>query len=249
MNQRQQTILEKLYRGKCEISALANEFGVSHMTIRRDIAFLESRQLALAVKGGALVHPSCYEPKQADAHLTPLKFALAEALYDAIMPCGSLFIGTGFTTLAFARVLAHRNRRAMTVVTHSLSAAASLFRTRARVFLPGGELRSSSLDLVGPIAERELAGFQVEWLISGCDAASSEEGFYTSDIKLSRLERKSISLANHVAIVTESRKFGIEALTRFATPRQVSLLVTDSGLSEKHRKALEDEGIKVLIVG
>ena len=248
MNQRQQQILEKLYRGKCEIPSLAAEFSVSEMTIRRDIAFLESRQLALAVKGGAVVHPSCYEPKQADAHLTPVKFALADALYQEIMPCGSIFIGTGFTTLAFARVLAQRNTRYMTVVTHSLSAAASLFRTRARVFLPGGELRSNSLDLVGPIAEREVAEFHVEWLVSGCDAASPEEGFYTSDMNLSRLEKKSISLAQKVAIITDSHKFQMEALTRFATPKQVSLLVTDSGLSQTARDTLTAQGVRVLTV-
>ena len=37
-------------------------------------------------------------------------------------------------------------------------------------------------------------------------------------------------------------------MNQFATPRQVTLLVTDSGLPEKHRKALENEGIRVLVV-
>ncbi len=249
MNQRQQQILEQLYRGKREFAALAAEFGVSEMTIRRDLRALEARKLALAVKGGAVVHPSCYEPMQADANLTPLKFALAERLYDEIMPSESLFLGTGFTVLAFARVLARRNRRYMTVVTHSLSAAASLFRTPARVVLPGGELRSSSLDLVGPIAEREVAEFHVNWLVSGCDAAHGIGGFYTSDMKLSQLEQKTISLAANVAIITESHKFRMHALTRFASPRQIHLLVTDNGLPAETRRQLEKAGVRVVQTG
>ena len=247
MNDRQQQILERLYKGRAEITALAAEFGVCEMTIRRDLRALEARRLALIVKNGAVVHPACYEPKQADANLTPPKFALAEALYQEIMPCQSMFIGTGFTVLAFARVLARRNQRYMTVVTHSLSAAASLFRTSAKVVLPGGELRSNSLDLVGPIAEREVMAFHVNWLVSGCDAADAKAGFYTSDRNLSRLEQKTIYLAEHVAIVTESHKFRLPALIQFATPRQVDLLVTDEGLPEESRKILEQEGIRVVI--
>lgn len=248
MNHRQQQILERLYKGRAEISALAVEFGVCEMTIRRDLRELESRRLALVVKNGAVVHPACYEPMQADANLTPLKFALAEALYQEVMPCQRMFIGTGFTALAFARVVARLNQRYMKVVTHSLSAAASLFRSSAKVILPGGELRSSSLDLVGDIAEREVMAFHVNWLVSGCDAADARAGFYTSDRKLSRLEQKTISLAERVAIVTESHKFRLPALTRFATPRQVQLLVTDDGLPDESREFLEKEGVKVVLV-
>ena len=247
MNQRHQQILDRLFKGRAELSSLASEFGVSEMTIRRDIRYLESRHLALAVKGGAVVHPSCYEPKSTEVNLTPLKFALAEALYAEVMPCESMFIGTGFTVLAFARVLARRNKKSMTVVTHSLSAAASLFRSSARVILPGGELRSSSLDLVGPIAEREVAQFRVDWLVSGCDAADST-GFYTSDINLSRLEQESISLAKKTAVVTESRKFRLKTLTRFASAPQVNLLVTDDGLPMKVHNALEATGVRVILV-
>ena len=247
MNQRQQRILDRLFKGRAGLSALASEFGVSEMTVRRDIQYLESRQLALAVKGGAVVHPSCYEPKSTEVNLTPLKFALAEALYAEVMPCERMFIGTGFTVLAFARVLARRNRKSMTVVTHSLSAAASLFRSNARVMLPGGELRSSSLDLVGPIAEREVAQFRVDWLVSGCDSADAT-GFYTSDANLSRLEQATISLAKKTAVVTESRKFRLTALTRFATAAQVNLLVTDDGLPTRVREALENAGVRVVLV-
>ena len=248
MNERQQQILERLHHGRTELSTLAEEFGVSEMTIRRDVHLLEARQLALAVKGGAVLHPSNYEPKSTDVSLTSQKFALAEALYREIMPTESLFIGTGFTVLAFARVLAQRNHRYMTVVTHALSVAASLFRSKARVFLPGGELRSNSLDLVGAIAEREVGEFHVDWLVSGCDGADAKGGFYTSDMNLSRLEQKSISLAEHVAIITESSKFRRRALTCFAVPERIDLLVTDSRLPKHDCELLREKGVRVVQV-
>ena len=107
--------------------------------------------------------------------------------------------------------------------------------------------RSSSLDLVGPIAEREVAQFRVDWLVSGCDSADAT-GFYTSDANLSRLEQATISLAKRTAVVTESRKFRLPTLTRFATVAQVNLLVTDDGLPAKTRAALESAGVRVVLV-
>lgn len=246
MHQRQQQLLEMMRHGQVEIKRAALALGVAEMTVRRDLQDLAEQRLVLMVKGGAVIHPSRYEPEHTDRQLTPAKYVLAEALYKRIMPVDSLYLSTGFTVLAFANVLARRCLRPVTVITNSLSNAAALFRTPCKVMLLGGELRSNSLDLVGPIAEKDIDLFHVDMVVSGCDGACGKRGFYSSDLNLSRLERKSMTIADKVTIVTESCKFGKKQLANFALPHEVGLLVTDNDLPATERDALLAAGVDVL---
>ena len=247
MHQRQKKILDMLQSGKVMIPQAAAELGVTQMTLRRDLKELEERKLLLRVKNGAVPHPACYEPQSAGDADLELKFALANLLYERIMPAESIFISTGSTALAFAKVLARRNKNALTVVTNALPVASALFQSSCKVILLGGELRSNSLDLVGPAAEKNLSEYQVEWLVSGCDAALSEYGFYTSDVSLAHLEQKSISIAEHTAIISASSKFRKRALTRFAALNEIDLLVTDCDLPASDRQQMYDSGLKEIL--
>jgi len=251
MHHRQQQILGMLQRGRLEYGAAARALGVTEMTVRRAVRALELRKLALPVKGGAIPYPLQSESAASSVESfsrEALKMALAEALYSRLQPLDSLFIGTGSTALCFAKVIALKQKLPLTVVTHSLNVASTLFRTRCKVFLLGGELRNESLDLVGPAAEKNLEEYHVRWLVSGCDGAWADSGFYTSDVSLSNLEKKSLRIADAVAIITDSSKFTHRALTRFAGVEEVDLLVTDSGLSDEDQHKFEQNGIEILKV-
>ncbi|MBR2373671.1 MAG: DeoR/GlpR transcriptional regulator [Lentisphaeria bacterium] len=240
--------METLQRtGFLSIPEAAAMAGVTEMTIRRDMRSLGERHLVMAVKGGMIPHPAGYEPENSSLLLNPEKFALAEILYNEIMPVKRIFLSCGFTTLAFAKILARRTIPQVTVMTNSLAAAAALFRTRHKVILLGGELRQESMDLVGDMANSNLECCKVDYLISGCDAASAEFGFYTTDPELSRLERNSIAIAGKVAIVTESGKFSLRGKVCFARPHEVDLLVTDRRIKSEIVRSLNNSGVKVVL--
>ena len=248
MYHRQKLILDLLRNGRIEIPATARLLGVSEMTLRRDLRRMEEEKLLLQVRGGAVRYPAQITPDTAMRQLSEVKFRLAERLLWRIMPLETLFIGTGTTCLAFAQTIARSKLPLSTIITHSLPVAAALFQTPHRVILLGGELRSTSMDLLGPVAEKNLEEYQVDWLVSGCDGVFADYGFYTSDVNLSRLERKSISISRRTAVVTESGKFGRRSLTRFATLEEISLIVTDDGVSEDDAKKMRAHGIEVLTV-
>lgn len=248
LHQRQKKILDMLQGGRLEIRSAAAELGVTEMTLRRDLKDLEARKLVLRVKGGAIPHPAQYEPENAGMEQLDCKFAIANAIYQRVLPADSIFLSTGTTSLAFAKVIARRNVVPMTVITNSLPVASTLFRSCCKVILLGGELRTNSLDLVGPIAERNLEEYHVNWLISGCDAADSNYGFYTSDVSLSNLEKKSLGIADHAAIIADSSKFGKRALTRFASLKDIDLLVTDDQIIPDDAQKLKKSGIELLRV-
>lgn len=247
MQQRQDKILSILRQeGRVRISDLAARLDVTEMTIRRDLRFLEKEEQVLQVKGGAVPFPVRYQPDTGTFIVTERKIAIARALYRAIMPLETVFISTGSTALAFAVLLSRINRFSVTVITNSLPVASALFRSCCKVILTGGELRSRSLDLVGPAAERSLQEYHVQWLITGCDGAFAERGFYTSDLSLSNLERKSVAIADHTAVLSESGKFGRKALTCFASVPEVDILATDSGLKREYAARLEKAGVRIV---
>ena len=247
MHTRQKIIMEMLQRsGRLGVHAAARELGVSEMTVRRDLRALEKEKLLVQVRGGAMPHPARYEPEKLLSDLNDVKFALAEALYRRIIPCETMFVGTGSTCLAFAKLMARKTLLPGTVITHSLSVASALFRSRCKVILLGGELRTKSMDLVGPVAEKTLEEYHVQWLVSGCDGAFADYGFYTSDVSLSNLEKKTISVADKTAVITESVKFGKRSLTRFAALEDIDLLVTDTGLTAEDETKLRSHDIEVI---
>lgn len=248
MHQRRKRILDMLRRGKILIKTAASELGVTEMTLRRDLKELEAEKLVLLVKGGAIPHPVRYEPEENSGKLTNRKFRIAQAVFQRILPADSLFLSTGTTTLAFAKLIASQYVLPMTVITNSLPVASALFRSHCTVILLGGELRTTSLDLIGPIAERNLEEYHVNWLVSGCDGAFAEYGFYTSDVSLSNLEKKSLKIADHAAIITASAKFGRRTLTRFASLKDIELLVTDDRLTKADQNKLEKASIEVVKV-
>ena len=249
MHTRHKKLLEELQRtGYLSFKEASRFADVTEMTIRRDVRLLAERHLVMAVKNGMIPHPAGYEPENSALLLTPEKFALAEALYNAVMPVKTLFLGSGFTVLAFAKVLSRRPSPQVTVITNSLSAAAALFRTRHKVLLLGGELRQESMDLKGDMANSNIQSCHVDYLISGCDSCSAEFGFYTSDPELSRLERSSIAIADKVAIIAESNKFNRQGKVCFAAPNEVDLLVTDKKIDSGAVDCLTRTGVKVLMV-
>lgn len=247
MNTRQQELKNKIDTlGHIDIVTEAEAFGVSEMTIRRDIAFLEKNGLAVQVKGGAIPKAKICE-SMIDS---PTKNAIAAGMMEILeqMPeVKTLMLSTGGTTLAFARLLAQKNLP-ITVLTNSIPIASALFQTQTKVILTGGELRTTSMDLVGPAAEKYLSDYHVDLLLTGCDGADSQEGFYTSDLNLASYEKLSVKIADKTFILTESLKFKRKALAKFAELNEIDSLITDNNLKAIDREILARRKIKVITV-
>ena len=248
MEIRRQKILTMLNRGRLELNSAAAELGVSEMTLRRDLRELESKQLLIQVKGGAVPYTPGIVPRDGAYQVSELQMRIAETLLDRILPCQSVFLSAGRTAFAVAKLLMTGRAGRIKVITNSLATAAVLIRSKCQVILPGGELRSNSLDLVVSSAEKTLENYCVDWLISGCDAASVDDGFYTADVGLANMETSSLGIAQHVAVITESGKFGRRSFVKYASPRDIDLLVTDVGIPDNSLRSLRANGVEVIVV-
>ena len=256
MNSRQKQILALLRTSDQSIRSLASRFEVTEMTVRRDLKALSDHEGVIVSRGQVMLYDKLQkssEDGETEASAA-VRANIAEALYRRVFPVETLFLSGGRTTLAFARYLASHCTSPVTVVTNSLAIASTLFcgnnrndaTGQCKVILLGGELRTDQMDLMGPVAEKNLREYHVEWLVTGCDAADPERGLFTSDLSVSNLERESVKIASHVAVVTASEKFALRAFVKFADFNDIDLLVTDSQLAPSIASQLKEHGLEII---
>lgn len=249
MNTRQSEILKRLRElGRIEFDSEAAYFDVTPMTIRRDLRILAEAGKVLLTRKGAVPRSEIYE-KGAASQPTPEKNAIARRAWQLLQETPnvkSVMLSTGSTTLAFAKLLARENP-VLSVLTNSIPIASALFQTRVKVMLTGGELRSNSLDLVGPAAEQFLNDYHIDMLFTGCDGADAAQGFYTADLNLANLENQSVKISDHVVILCASEKFTRKALVKFAGLHDVDYVISDAGLGQAEQNMLAARGVGILI--
>ncbi len=247
MNSRQKTLLEKLHKlGRLSIEEEAVVFDVAPMTIRRDIQFFEAQGLAIRTHGGAV--PRISEPMQifTQPEASTAQKRIARKVIEMIPAECTVMLSNGSTTLEVARQLAASDLR-ICVITNSLPIAAVLFQTKIQVVLTGGTLRGNSLDLAGPVTEKNLDEYYIDILITGCDGVS-QDGFFTRDLNLAEMEKKSVKKSAKTIVVTESHKFNKPAFVKFASLDEVSAIITDKRLPDDVAGLIGRSGPELILV-
>ena len=248
MNTRQSAIIDILQKDeRLGVRRLAEHFGVSQMTIRRDMAMLEERGYLIRTHGGGLPADKLRFLHRAfpQYSVSPQKAAIGKLAASLAQPKQTIMVDSGTTTLEVARNLPKDID--ITVATTSIWVAQELYGSPFNLVLFGGFIRKGFPSTYGPLTETMVREFHVNMLFVGCDGADSRCGFYTTELATTSLEHLMMSISDYVVVVAESSKFISKALVRYATLDQVDALVTDTGLSVADRKNLEDNNIKVLL--
>ena len=242
-------ILEELSgNGSVSVTDLSRQFDVSLATVRRDLELLEEQRLISRVHGGAVARGVLYELplRYKAARQQEEKRRIAHEAAARVPDDANLGLTGGTTTTEVARALADRS--GLTVVTNALNIASELaIRTNLKLVVPGGVARPESYELVGPIAESGLEGFNLDLAIVGVDGISAESGCTTHHDIEAHTNRALIRRAKRVIVVADSSKLGRVAFARICTIGEVDELITDSGADPEELKRLEDAGLHVVL--
>jgi DeoR/GlpR family transcriptional regulator of sugar metabolism len=250
MNPRHQKILDRLHQqGEVTVQELAEAFGVTPMTIRRDLDFLAEQNRLTRTHGGAMRStPAVIEFAFLERNRERIaeKQAIARAAAALVEPGMTLVLDTGTTTLEVARAIA--GVPDLTVLTSSLAIASALYgRENIALILLGGNVRRNSPDLSGPLTEANLRCFRPHLAILGADALDSD-GLYTSDQAIAAVSRAMIASAEETILVADSDKFTRRAFVHFACWLEITHLVTDNSVGEDARRWLAAAGVDVRYV-
>jgi DeoR/GlpR family transcriptional regulator of sugar metabolism len=247
---RQSQILEWIsQRGECSVDALVERFGVSGMTIRRDLQTLADRGKVIRTHGGAaMAERVSFEfefLKRVQEHAAA-KQAIGAAAAAQVRDGESILLDSGATTLALAKCL--RGKRGLTVITTSLPIAAQLqFDSQIVVLLLGGYLRATSPDLAGALTEANLETLRADVAFLGAQGIDRDGTVYQDSPELARLIRKMAASATRVFVVADSSKLGRTALCRVERlGTWKATLVTDDGADRPLVASLKKAGVRVI---
>src|SRR6478672_281100 len=150
-------VLERIAADQAvEVSTLAREFGVSEMTIRRDLRRLDRDGFVRRTYGGATTRvvrsAGGFEATQnaRTLHHAQEKRQIALRAAELTADARVMFIGVGSTVEQFARLTAPRD--GLLVITQSLVIASLLGTRQVKVIMAGGMVRQDELSCVGRAA-------------------------------------------------------------------------------------------------
>ena len=240
------TLIEE--RGRGDVTELASRFEVTPETIRRDLTELEQRRFLRRVHGGAIsIHRFRSEPAIAEkaAAMATEKAAIATAALSFVPEHGSVLLDAGTSTMALAQVFPERE---LTVFTHSVAIAVELAARRAlQPYVIGGRLRTRTLANVDDWALRQLAALRVDVAFVGTNGFSVERGLSTPDPAEAAVKHAICLAAAQTVVLADHTKLDQESAMRFAAIDEFDVLISDRGLAEGDRQALEEAGIEVVL--
>lgn len=248
-DQRQQMIINQLENlGAVTVSDLVKEFGVSEMTIRRDLDILENQGLLRRVHGGAVSQRGrSYEPPfmLRTSENVDNKKRIGEVAADLVQNGDSISLDVGTTTLEIARNL--RSKQDLTVITPSLQIANELINhTGIRLILTGGVIRPGELSMIGHLAERIFEEFFIDKLFLGAGAVDLKIGISEYNIDDTLVKRAMIKNAKKVILVADSTKFHRVAFTSVIPLKGVHTIITDRELDPELASAIQADGIELI---
>lgn len=240
-------ITEVDQRGTVSTADLIEKFGVSPITIRRDLSELAERGLITKVHGGARSVHATNNPTFDTKFSTnrPAKEALARAAAEFIHDGASLAFSAGTTCAAIAaQASKYKN---LTVITNSTRISDEFKNSETvELFVTGGK-RTPTEALIGPLALASLKRLHFDTLFTSLHAADPVAGLTTPSVEEAETLRSMISSAHQVIVVFDHSKWGVTALSTFAQWDEVDVVIIDSEMPQDAVGQLRELVEKVVI--
>jgi DeoR family transcriptional regulator, glycerol-3-phosphate regulon repressor len=231
--------------GTVSVGELAEGFGVSHETIRRDLKALADQGHLDVVHGGA-ARRGVMEPalSQREAENAAGKAAIARAATKLVPENGTVLLDSGSTTHAI--VLELVARRGLTLCTNSLSHAAALCRVPGnRVYLLGGEVDGNDEATIGIDVMAAVANFRVDVAFVGI-GGFAEDGGATDYSRGAAEMRGRMLISGRAYVVADRSKFTRRTPFRIPNFDRCTGIIVDAAPDETLAAAWDERGLTVI---
>ena len=235
--QRYEKILSLLEEKKSiTVAEITELLGISESTARRDITALDKAGRLTKVFGGAVTSDGSFvmqEPTVAQKVEIQKaeKIQIARWAADLIEDSEFVYLDAGTTTGYMIESLA---RTKATFVTNAVAHAQKLAAQGNRVFLVGGELKSSTEAVIGAQAMETLERYHFTKGFFGTNGITKNEGFTTPDAGEAQIKRTAMCQCRKCYILADSTKFGNISAVTFASYE--SALILTEKLPEGYQK-------------
>ncbi|MFD1675930.1 DeoR/GlpR family DNA-binding transcription regulator [Alicyclobacillus fodiniaquatilis] len=248
-SERRRTITELAKKNKeLTIEQLQLQFGVSDVTLRRDLDILESQGYLRRVRGGAVLNSSPQLEIRLQEKLgqnNALKREIAKVAASLVEDGQVVMLSGGTTTQYIARELCQK--KDITIVTPAINIATEVVGyDTVNLVVIGGIVRRNSYVASGHMADEALITMNADYAFVGVDGVDILAGFTTPNLMESRTDRTMLHTVTQPVIVADHSKFEKVAFSPVARLDEVALLITDSEAPENYIEQLQEAGCKVL---
>ncbi|OCT14719.1 hypothetical protein A8709_11085 [Paenibacillus pectinilyticus] len=254
--QRKQALLHYISEhGAATMKELSDHFGVSEMTIRRDLNMLEKEKHVTRSHGGVVFRDVLGGEEEPDlaakqASNQDVKDRLAAYASERFVRDGDvLILENGTTVSRMAELLEGYDQ--LTLLTNgmeTLSRFRPLVSERNTIICCGGILRDVSGTFVGPVAEEFFERYHADTLFLSALGYVVEDGFTDPNLLDTQVKKAMIRSAKKVVMLLDSSKIGRRFFSTVAHLGDIDVFITDQGISAEDKKYIEDSGIEVHII-
>ena len=237
--------------GRISIAELTERLGVTSVTIREDLKYLEENGLLVRTRGGALAKPE--QRVESALELTSMtnraeKQAIARYSASLVESGQTVMIDVGSTTTFLAQALSP-DLSGVTVVTNGLNIALSLEQAPGvSVIVTGGTLRSLQHSLVAPMGTLLLSKLKADVAFIGCNGVDRERGFTNANIAEAEIKQAMLNSADYCVFLADHEKVGAVSSAFVADIGSADLLVTDAGADPEVLESLAGGGLETKVV-
>lgn len=231
-----------------QIHELAERFHVSEATVRRDLDDLDQQGALKRTHGGAIKvdRSTAYESMYSEkiGQMLEEKHRIAEKSAQMVHPGDTVLIDSGTTTFFIAQALSHHEN--LTIITNDLYIAYQTpIHPSSTLIVTGGTRRQGRQELVGTVTENFIRDTHVDFAFIGVDGIDLTGGATNANFAEVGVKRLMLEAATRSVIVADHSKFGRIALARICELKDVSFILTDSGIDAEFLTRLKKLSVQV----
>jgi len=234
--------------GSVELEALSTRFGVSRMTIHRDLDDLEQSGLLRKVRGGATIEPGTqfesdfrFRERQGGEE----KRLIAQAAMTLVEPGSTVIVNDGSMAAVLGAQLVEQ--RPLTVITNNFAVIEALTNEQGINLVGLGGVYSAKYNgFFGVVTEESLARLRADIAFISSPAVSGTRCFHMED-DVVRTKRAMMNAANRRYLMVGHKRFGHSALHVLAGLEEFDGIVTDAEPDADSLRSLREAGLTLTI--
>ncbi|MBA2396652.1 MAG: DeoR/GlpR transcriptional regulator [Ktedonobacteraceae bacterium] len=251
--ERRQQIMSLLeVEQRVTVPELSQQFAVSEVTIRKDLAWLEAQGLVRRTHGGAILSTPGASPGEMSIDVREQlqhaeKERIGEAAARYVQDGETIALDASTTALAMVPFLATKHD--LTVATNGMRTAMELGHLPSlSVLLLGGMLRRETHSLVGKWGSPILTQINISKAFVGARGLTLHKGLTDVNAEEVELKRAIVEGAKEVIAVLDSTKWDLVTLTTFCPLERLKLIITDTQAPAHMVKLVRKLGVEVELV-
>lgn len=231
--------------GYVSSTRIAEEFGVSEMTIRRDLRQLAADGLARRVVGGAslpdLGHGRPFDERAGTG--SAQKRAIAAACLPLLDGAGTIALDAGTTVAPLAGLVG----AGTTIVSHSAPVIqTAIERDDVELIAIGGVYQAETRSFAGAAARRAIADWSFDVALLSATAVDTT-GILCANALDAELKQELAGAARTTILLVDHSKLGARAPIRVGSLDLVDMIITDDGADADDLRALKETGVRVIV--